>query len=32
MKTKKNMYLMAVTILVSLILVTGWTVFAGNGT
>jgi len=31
MKTKKNMILMAVTVLVSLILITGWTVFAGNG-
>ena len=31
MKTKKNMYLMAVAILVSFIIVTGWTVFANNG-
>ena len=31
MKTKKNMTFMAVTVLVSLVLVTGWTVLADNG-
>ena len=31
MKAKKNMNLIIVTVLVSLILVTGWTVFANNG-
>ena len=31
MKTKKNIHLLTITVLVSLILVTGWTVFADNG-